>query len=71
MKKIYQSPQINKVLYIDSIMEGPTPASIGMSGSGDNSVNNGDGSNLDAGFGGDGTGPVDAKRHGGFWDDEE
>ena len=71
MKKTYQAPQVQKIIYATEIMEGPTPGSLGMAGTGDSTVNTGNGPDLDSGFGGDGTGPVYSKRHGGFWDDEE
>lgn len=62
MKKTYQPPKINKVIYNEDIMEGEvTSQSIGVSGTG---------AIGDTGFGGDLDGPVDAKTSGRFWDDE-
>jgi|GEM_PF-2377190 len=69
MKKIYQTPEINKVLYGSSIMETElTPASVGLIGHGDDENT----SDLTPGFGGDGGSGqgVDAKGTGRFWDDE-
>ncbi len=71
MKKTYQAPEVKKVIYNTSIMEGQvTSQSIGMTGKGDDSVNTGNGPDLDSGFGGDGTGPIYTKGTGRFWDDE-
>lgn len=71
MKKIYQTPEISKVLYGSAIMEKElTPASVGMSGHGGDDGT----SDLNPGFGGDGGSGqgVDAKQNGrGFWDDED
>lgn len=71
MKKIYQAPQVNKVIYTSDIMEGQmTSQSIGVDGKGDNTVNTGTGPDLDSGFGGDGNYHIDSKTSGRFWDDE-
>lgn len=70
MKKKYQAPQVNMIVYGDAIMEGAlTVESVGVSGHGNTGAED-----LDAGFGGNGGSGqrVDAKGNGrGFWDDEE
>ena len=68
MKKIYQAPKVQKVMYGRDIMEGEmTVNSVGVSGHGNTGAED-----LDAGFGGNGGSGqrVDAKGTGRFWDDE-
>ena len=67
MKKIYQTPQISKVIYSENLMEGEILIqSVGMKGSvtGETDTN--------WQFGNDGTkgDDPDAKGTGRFWDDE-
>ena len=67
MKKIYQAPQVNKVLYTSDIMEGQMSSqSIGVKGNVTGEGNE-DGT---WGFEGDGNYHIDSKRNGRFWDDE-
>lgn len=65
MKKTYQVPKIDKVVFcsVDSILEGSTDPFIEGSNNGDNQTWTGDGP-------GTGTDDPDAKRNGRFWDDE-
>ena len=67
MKKIYQAPQVNKVIYTSDIMEGQMSSqSIGVKGNVTGEGNE-DGT---WGFEGDGNYHIDSKRNGRFWDDE-
>lgn len=67
MKKIYQTPQISKVIYSENLMEGEILIqSVGMKGSVTGQTD------TDWQFGNDGTtgDDPDAKTSGRFWDDE-
>lgn len=67
MKKIYQAPQVNKVIYTSDIMEGQMSSqSIGVKGNVTGEGNE-DGT---WGFEGDGNYHIDSKTSGRFWDDE-
>lgn len=67
MKKIYQAPQVQKVIYCDSIMEeGPNVNSYGLGGS----VTGQDDTDWTPGGNGQSGQTPDAKGTGRFWDDE-
>ncbi len=67
MKKTYIAPEVKKVFYCDSIMEGINPTSVMMEGGVEGED---DGTWSGGGEGQTGHDP-DAKRNGRFWDDEE
>ena len=65
MKKIYKAPQIRTMVYDENLMVNVT--SVGLGGSVENQT---DTDWTPGGNGSTGDHP-DAKRHHGFWDDEE
>lgn len=69
MKKIYQTPKVDRIIYLNDIMESDMkPESVGVKGSVTGQTD------TDWDFGGTlpGTGITnDAKGTGRFWDDEE
>lgn len=65
MKKTYKTPEVHLVVIGDEIMSGLNQNSIGADGTLPGNTGIGDGGGSDSGD------DPDAKRHHGFWDDEE